>query len=99
MSAPWRGRLLEALVAGITLPDHLIKVGRNAIPLSELTFDQLKDLCAKTVIRGSAGPDLQLVLAVGKLWRPDAVGRLRFTELGGSSESSRFANLLQGLLG
>ena len=99
LSTAWRARLLDVLVAGITLPDHLIKVGRSAVPLSELPFEQLKDLCSKTVIRGSAGPDLQLVLAVGKLWGPEAVNRLRFTALGESSESSRFASLLQGLLG
>ena len=99
LSEPWRARLLDVLIAGITVPDHVIKVGRNTIPLSEIGFEPLKDLCSKTVIRGSAGPDLQLVLAIGKLWGPDALPRLRFTPTPEAAESSRFANILQGLLG
>jgi cell division GTPase FtsZ len=99
LSEPWRARLLDVLTASMTVPDHAIKVGRNHVPLSEIGFEQLKDLCSKTVIRGSAGPDLQMVLAVGKLWGPDAIGRLRFTPAADAAESSRFANILQGLLG
>ena len=43
---------------------------------------------------GAAGPDLQLVLAIGSLWGEEARRRLRFVEVAAPESSSRLGALL-----
>ena len=94
----WRERTLEVVATGITIPNHAVKHGRHLIHASDLTYDQLKEVCSKTMLRGPAGTDLQLLLMIGKLWGAEAIGRLTFTEVDGQGEPSRIGNVLQRLL-
>ena len=97
-SAAWRERTLEVVMTGIAIPNHAVKHGRHIVYASDLTYDQLHDVCSKTMLRGPAGTDLQLLLTVGKLWGPDALARLTFTDVDGRGEPSRLGNVLQRFL-
>ncbi len=98
LSEEWRDRTLNVLVAGVAIPDHVIKHGRQTVSLSELTYDQLQEVCSKTMIRGQVGIDLQLLLTIAKLWGPEALHRLTFTGIDAPVEPSRIGTVLQRLL-
>jgi cell division GTPase FtsZ len=99
LSDVWRERLLETLLTNLQMPDHLVKVGRHRVRLSELDYGRLQDVCSKAVIRGPVGTDVQLLLSIGKLWGPEVWGRLHFNTSGQPADSSKFAALLNGFLG
>jgi cell division GTPase FtsZ len=98
LSGAWRERLLDALTERIEVPNHVLRLGRQAVRLTDLRYEQLKEISARTLLRGAAGSDLQLLIAIGDLWGERAYGRLRFVEVAERAESSRFAALL-GLRG
>jgi hypothetical protein len=94
LSGSWRERLLAALAERVEMPNHVMRLGRQAVRLRDLSYDQLREISAKTLVRGSAGTDLQLLLAVGNLWGEEAFSRLRFVDVAEPEEASRFAALL-----
>jgi hypothetical protein len=94
LSGMWRERLLEALAESIEIPNHVMRLGRQAVRLRDLSFEQLKEISAKTLVRGPAGTEMQLLLAIGNLWGEEAFSRLRFVDVAEQEESSRFASLL-----
>jgi hypothetical protein len=98
LSDEWRERTLDVVVTGIAIPNHLVKHGRHAVYASELTYEQLQEVCSKTLLRGPAGTDLQLLSTIGKLWGPEAIARLTFTDVDGQAEPSRLGNALQRFL-
>jgi cell division GTPase FtsZ len=98
LSGAWRERLLDALTNSIEIPNHVMRLGRQGVRLSDLRYAQLKEISAKTLVRGAAGTDLQLLVAIGHLWGDEAFSRLRFVDIVEREESSRFAALL-GLRG
>ena len=96
LSEQWRTRLLEVLVGSLEVPNHVVKVGRRAVRLGELSYDDLKDL-AKTSVADVVRTDLDLLVTVGRLWGSEAIGRFRFTENVHIHEPSKLSNLLHGL--
>jgi hypothetical protein len=68
--------------------------GRHAVRLADASFDDLREIAAKTTVNGAAGADLQLLLAIGSLWGEEARRRLRFVEVAAPEGSSRLGALL-----
>jgi cell division GTPase FtsZ len=95
-SDPWRARILDALVNDVALPNHVMRVNRRAVPLSDLDCDQLQEVAAKSWVPDVARADLELLAAVGRLWGSDAIKRFHFGPPPDRKESSIFAGLLGG---
>jgi cell division GTPase FtsZ len=95
LSQDWRDRILDVLVASTTLPDHSVKLGRQNMRLRELSYEQLQEIGAKTIVPDSVQPDLDLLITVGRFWGPEAVTRLHFAEAPGRQPPSMMDSLLQ----
>ena len=95
LSEGWKARLLEAVARDVLIPDHIVKVGRLSMHLSELTHAQLCEVAAKFSVPDTVKPDLDLMVTVGRLFGDGAVARLRFTDA--APQPSRLAGLLEGL--
>ena len=96
-SESWRERLLDALVAAVIVPNHVVRLGRNLAQVTDLTLEQIKAIVEKPLTQSHAGADLRLLHAIGLLWGADALKRLRFADVVHPGESSRLASLLAGL--
>ena len=94
LSPSWRERLLEALVTSVVVPNHLLSRGRKAVHLAEASYDDLKEIAAKTTVNGAAGTDLQLLLAIARVWGEEGLRRLRFVEVATPEGSSRLGAML-----
>ena len=97
LSDKWRGRVLDALVSSMAVPDHLLKIDHRDVRLSELTFAQLSDVVSRVFVPEVARADVDLLLSVGRLWGGDAISRFQFVAAPQNGERSRFVGLLQGL--
>jgi cell division GTPase FtsZ len=95
LSASWREHLLDALATSVVIPNHLLWQGRQAVHLVDASYDELKKIAAEKIVDvdDPAGPDLQLLLAIGSLWGEEARRRLQFAEVAPPEGSSRFAAL------
>jgi cell division GTPase FtsZ len=96
LSQEWRERILEALVTSAPIPNHLLKVDRRAVRLSELSHAQLNDVFTKAYVPDTARADLELLLTVGRLWGPQSLERFRFSGVSENNERSKLASVLQG---
>jgi len=99
LSDHWRQRVLDVLVESAELPDHPLKVGRQTMHLRELSFEQLQELGAKTMVPDWIRPDLDLLITVGRFWGPDALKRFRFVDPPERREPSMMSSLLDRLRG
>ena len=81
LSEVWRERLLDALVDGFLIPNHPLKSRRGVVPLQTLNYGELKEIYARTFVPDVARVDVELLLAAGRLWGADALGRFRFDRL------------------
>jgi cell division GTPase FtsZ len=93
----WRERLLHVLLESTTVPDHVVKRGRQTIRLRELSYEELEEMSSKTSVPDSMRPDLDLMIAVGRFWGPDAVKRFRFADVPERREPSMMDSLLHKL--
>jgi len=80
LSREWRDRVLKVLIDGVVLQDHPVKLGRRAAHLRELSYAQLQELEAQVPVLDVVRPELDLLLAVGRLWGADSLKRFRFAE-------------------
>ena len=96
LSQEWRERILESLVASTPIPNHMVKVDRRAMRLSEVSQAQLKDLFTKTHLADTVRADLELLFNVSRLWGEQALRRFQFTTVPEHMERSRLTNVLQG---
>ncbi len=80
MSREWRERVLEALIDGVVLPNHPVTLGRQSTRLRQLDYRQLQELASRMPLLDAARADLDLLIAVGRLWGADSVTRFRFDE-------------------
>ena len=48
-SQQWRARILDALVNGVALPNHVMRVKRRAVPMSDLDYDAAPGACGEIV--------------------------------------------------
>jgi cell division GTPase FtsZ len=94
LSEAWRERLLEVISESIEIRNHALRLGRQSVRLKDLSYEQLKEISDKTLVRGEAGTDLQLLVAIGSLWGDEAFSRLRFVDVVAPDDSSRLASFL-----
>ncbi|HJZ75214.1 MAG TPA: hypothetical protein VKE51_25945 [Vicinamibacterales bacterium] len=80
LSREWRDRVLDVLIDSVLLKDHPVKLGRQSTHLRELSYLQLQELAARSPVLDVVRPDLDLLIAVGRLWGGDSVKRFRFVE-------------------
>jgi hypothetical protein len=99
LSEHWRQRVLDVLVESAELPDHALKVGRQTMHLREMSYEQLQELGAKTMVPDWIRPDLDLLITVGRFWGPDTLKRFRFVDPPGRREPSMMSSLLDRLRG
>jgi hypothetical protein len=98
LSSSWRERLFEMLIESMPVQDQIVRLGRQLVPLSKASYAQLNELMERTDLPDAVRPDVQILVAVGRLWGEEALQRYQFTgELPASP--SRFGTLLQGLRG
>ena len=93
-SPSWRARLLDALAGSVVLHNHNLSRGRQAVHLADACDVPLKEIAAKTAVPGAAGTDLQLLLAILRLWGDEARPKLQFLEVATPESSSRLGALL-----
>ena len=96
LSDAWKARILDVLAEGIVIPNHTVRRGRQLVPLSDMMYPDLLEV-AKTSTLASIRPELDLLLAVGRLWGEDALRRLTFGEAPSNGAATPVANLLHGL--
>ena len=94
LSQGWRDRVLTALIESATVPDHTVKLGRQALHLREASYEQLQEIGSKTIVPDWIRPDLDLLITVGRFWGPDAMKRFRFVEAPERHEPSMMETLL-----
>lgn len=80
LSDEWKARILETFVRDVVVPDHVVKVGRQPMHLSELTAAQLREVASQLSVPDELKPDLDLLVAIGRLWGDNAVARVRFVD-------------------
>ena len=95
LSRGWRERLLETLITSAAVPDHQVKFGRKAAHLRDLSYEQLRELHAKTLLPDDVQSDLDLLITVGRFWGPDAVKRFQFVAAPERGASSMMETLLE----
>jgi hypothetical protein len=64
------------------------------VHLSTASHDELKEISSKTAVSGAAGTDLQLMLAILRLWGEDARRHLQFVDVAEPETSSRLGAML-----
>jgi hypothetical protein len=99
LSRQWRERVLNALIESGPVADHVVKVNRQPMHLQELSYEQLQEINAKTMVPDWVRPDLDLLITVGRFWGADAVKRFRFVEAPEHHGPSMMENLLERLRG
>jgi cell division GTPase FtsZ len=87
LSSSWRELMLAALAESVVIPNHALPRGRGFVRLADASYDELRDIAAKTPATGAAGTDLQLLLAIMRLWGDEARRRLHFVDAPGPSPS------------
>jgi cell division GTPase FtsZ len=95
-SETWRQRLFDVLVESTIVPNHVLRVGRQEIPLSEIPYSQLEEIFSKVSVTDAIRGDLRLLMAVGSLWGPESLSRLQFGNSKHNRESSKLSGLLHG---
>ena len=96
LSEAWKTRLLESLADGVVVPNHHVRRGRQTVCLSDMSYQDLLEL-AKTSTLAAIRPDLDLLLAVGRLWGDHGLRRLRFSDAAANSAPTILAGLFQGM--
>ena len=99
LSAHWRQRVLDVLIESAAVPDHAVKLGRQTMHLRELSFEQLQEVGAKTMVPDWIQADLDLLITVGRFWGSDAVKRFHFVDPPERREPSVMESLLDKLRG
>jgi len=96
LSESWREYILQALVTSVRIPDHAVKIDRRDVRLSALSHDQFKDLVTRAHVTDTARPDVDLLLAVVRLWGAQALARFAFSGSADNGTRSRFATAMLG---
>jgi hypothetical protein len=97
LSDRWRERLLDALLTSVTVPNHVVRTGRQPVHLSDLTYDQLRDALTRCPVDDEVRNDVDMLVTVGRLWGAGAVERFRYVDVDDHGPS-RLSSLLHGLL-
>ena len=93
LSQNWRGRILDTLLESSPVPDHMVRIGRHNVRMSETSYEELKRVATETVLPDAVRADLQLLVGVGTLWGADAIKRFDFAPLPPRESSNRLFSL------
>jgi hypothetical protein len=93
LSQDWRGRILDTLLESSPIPDHMVRIGRHNIRMSETSCEDLKRVATETVLPDAVRADLQFLVGVGTLWGADAIKRFDFAPLPPRESSNRLFSL------
>jgi len=80
LSQPWRDRMLDILLQSGPIPNHVVRAGRRTVRITELTYEELRQVPIETILPDAVRGDVQLLIAVGTLWGADAIARFTFAE-------------------
>ncbi len=80
------------------MPNHPLKSRHGVAPLQSLEYGELKEIYSKTFVPESARADVELLLAAGRLWGGDVMGRFRFADAPRSETATRLGALFQSFL-
>jgi len=97
LSADLRNRLLDALRTSVEIPNHVVRVGRQQMRVSELRQAQLQDVAATRSLTDTVRQDVELLAAIARVWGDDAIRQLQFRETAAPPAPSGFSSLLQGI--
>jgi hypothetical protein len=95
LSAAWRRRMLDVLHEHVSIPDHVIRIGRRSVRLSEITHEQRRQLVTGTALPDEVRADLQLLVMVAQFWGEDAANGFGLRPVPDAVEPSGLASLLQ----
>jgi cell division GTPase FtsZ len=79
LSGSWRDRLFHVLMEKLPFQDHVLRLGRHNVPLSEMNYAQLNEIVTRTDLPDGVRADVQVLSAVGRLWGDEALRRCQFT--------------------
>ncbi len=79
-SPPWRERLLDVLAQSGPIPNRIVRSGRRTAKVSELSYEELRQVPVETILQDAVRADVQLLIVVGTLWGADAIKRLAFAD-------------------
>jgi hypothetical protein len=95
LSKGWQDRVLKVVTEHVSVPDHVVGKGRNAVHLREMNAEQRQRMTSDPTVPDDVRSDLQLVTTVAMLWGEDALGKFEFTAAPQAADNSRLAALLQ----
>ena len=95
LSGHWRDRLLEVLLDDTRIHNHVVRQGRRAVRLNQLSYDDLKRTATDPDVPDTLRADVQLLVAIGTLWGSDALSRVAFEPAEEAAPPSTFDLLLQ----
>ena len=78
LSQDWRDRLLQVLFETVVIPDHVLTGGRHPMRISELGHERLRQIAGDAILPDAVRADLNLIVAVGAFWGPEATKRSTF---------------------
>jgi hypothetical protein len=78
LSPSWRAHLFEAVTALVPLTNHVLRIGRQTVPLGDLSLVQLNDLATRTDLPDAIRSDVQVLTAIGRFWGEEALPRCQF---------------------
>jgi hypothetical protein len=79
-SPPWRERLLDILVQSGPIPNRVVRSGRRTAKVSELAYEELRQVPVETILQDAVRANVQLLIVVGALWGQDAIARFAFVD-------------------
>lgn len=89
LSPSWRACLFEAVTALVPLTNHVLRIGRQSVPLADLSLVQLNDLATRTDLPEGLRSDVQVLTTIGRFWGEEALPRCQFSG-DAAAEASRF---------
>jgi len=96
LSESWKTRVLDALVEGVAVPNHSVRRGKQPVRLGDMSYQDLLEL-AKTSTLAVIRPELDLLLAVGRLWGEEGLRRVRFADATPDGTPTVLASLFEGM--
>jgi cell division GTPase FtsZ len=97
LSLAWLTRLFDALRTSVEISNHVVRLGRQHVRLSELGYAQLRETLASPSLPEAVRQEVDLLVTIGRVWGEDALRHFQFREMAAPQATSGFASLLQGL--
>jgi len=94
LSSAWRVRLLNVLLDDTRIRNHVVREGRRAVPLNQMSSEQLKRVAGNPNVPDAVRGDVQLLAAVATMWGSEALTRVTYEPAEDAPRSSRFDLLL-----